>query len=133
PTPVAVARRARPGPSPARTSARPRQTRRRPCGRAGRWRVPPGRPRTRTAAWPAAARRTRGTGASSFAGPLLLSVACFRQAPGLAQRIAQHVLDLGVQAAQLVVGPALRRRDDLGIDAQRIGLLFGHVSTASLR
>src|SRR5690606_29384902 len=53
------------------------------------------------------------------------------QPPGLAQRVAQHVLDLCVEAAQLIVGPALRRRQDLGVDAQRIGLLFGHLSTAS--
>ena len=27
---------------------------------------------------------------------------------------------------------ALRRRQDLGVDAQRVGLLFGHLSTTSL-
>src|SRR5690606_40323184 len=53
------------------------------------------------------------------------------QPPGLAQRIAQNVFDLRVEAAQLVVGPALRRRQDVGIDAQRVGLLFGNVSAAS--
>src|SRR5690606_41031565 len=50
----------------------------------------------------------------------LLQPAC------LAQRIAQHVLDLGVEAAQLVVRPALGRRQDLGADAQLERLALGH-------
>src|SRR5690606_1786399 len=67
-------------------------------------------------------------GTASDCSCLLLVVVCVRarQAPGLAQCVAQHVFDLGVEAAQLVVGPPLRRRQHVGTDAQRIGLALGH-------
>ncbi|KKD57506.1 hypothetical protein VM57_05400 [Stenotrophomonas maltophilia] len=48
-------------------------------------------------------------------------MAWVRQASCLAQGVAQYVFDLRVEAAQLVVSPALCRGQDLGIDAQRIG------------
>src|SRR3546814_13489760 len=40
-----------------------------------------------------------------------------RQATGLAQRFTQHVFDLGVEAAQLVVRPALRGGEPVGVAA----------------
>src|SRR5579884_2535494 len=43
------------------------------------------------------------------------------QAASLAQRLAQHVFDLRVDATQLVVGPTLHRVENLGRDAQRVG------------
>src|SRR5690606_23892672 len=48
------------------------------------------------------------------------------QPAGLAQRIAQHIFNLRIEAAQLVVRPPLHCRQDLGIDAQRIALLLRH-------
>src|SRR5690606_2182936 len=57
----------------------------------------------------------------------------FRQPARLAQRFAQDVLDLRVEAAQLVVGPALRRGEYVGVDAQRIGLLRAHGRRPALR
>src|SRR5690554_1093537 len=47
---------------------------------------------------------------------------------GAAQGIAQHVLDLGVERAQFVIGPVLHRRQNPGIDAQWVGFLFVHDS-----
>src|SRR5690242_1186306 len=48
------------------------------------------------------------------------------QPAGLAQGITQQVFDLRVEAAQVIVGPPLRRRQDVGADAQRIGFLLAH-------
>src|SRR3546814_3232046 len=77
-------------------------------------RVPPARAR-------GSCRRTSGTAVP----PLCIASVCswfafllsccggvfLRQPAGLAQRVAQHVLDLRVEAAQLIVGPALRGGD----------------------
>jgi hypothetical protein len=49
-----------------------------------------------------------------------------RQSPGASQRIAQQVLDLAVQAAQVVVGPALNGLEHGGIDPQQEGLAVRH-------
>ena len=49
------------------------------------------------------------------------------------QRVAQQEFDLRVEAAQLVIGPALCRSQDLGVDAQRIGFLFSHQPGRRLR
>src|SRR5690606_1042843 len=56
-----------------------------------------------------------------------------RQPPGLAQRFAQRVFDLRVEAAQFVVGPALRGGEHVGVDAQRVGLLRAHGPPRPLR
>ncbi len=41
------------------------------------------------------------------------------------KRIAQHVFDLGIETAQVIVRPALQGGDDLLVDAKWIGF-FGH-------
>src|SRR5690606_25277367 len=63
----------------------------------------------------------------------LVRFARLRQPAGLAQGIAQHVFDLCVEAAQLVVGPALRGGEHVGVDAQRVGLLRAHGCRPALR
>ena len=49
-----------------------------------------------------------------------------RRAARLAQRLAQQVLDLGVQAAQVVVGPALNALEDSRVDSQEKGFPLRH-------
>src|SRR5690606_18130426 len=73
------------------------------------------------------ARPGRGGSFPGLLFPIVLR-ACLRarQAPGLAQRVAQDVLDLRVEAAQLVVGPLLHGLQHFGADAQRVGLLRAH-------
>ena len=48
------------------------------------------------------------------------------QPAGPSQRIAQDELDLRVEAAQIVVRPALHRVEHGAVDPQEEGLPFGH-------
>jgi hypothetical protein len=48
--------------------------------------------------------------------------------PGVLQRATQDELDLPVQAAQVVVRPALERIEDVPVDAQQKGFTFSHKS-----
>src|SRR3546814_2291198 len=83
-------------------------------------RVPPARAR-------GSCRRTSGTAVpplclasvcSCFAFLLSCCVGVFlRQPAGLAPRVAQHVLDPRVEAATLIVGPALRGGEPVAADA----------------
>jgi len=43
-----------------------------------------------------------------------------------AQRVFEQVVDLAVDAAQLVAGPALEGVEDLRIEAQQESFPFGH-------
>ena len=49
--------------------------------------------------------------------------------PGFLQDSPQQELDLRVQAAQVVVGPALERVEDVAIDPQQERLPVGHGPT----
>src|SRR3546814_16411105 len=55
-----------------------------------------------------------------------------RQPAGLAQRVAQHVLDLRVEAAQLIVGPELPGGEHLDVAASRVGPIPAHGRFRSL-
>src|SRR5690606_31178612 len=70
---------------------------------------------------------SRAAGRSGLV-PVFAGRGVARQAPGLAQGLAQHVFDLRIDAAQFVVGPFLHRLQHGGADAQRIGLLPRHQS-----
>ena len=43
-----------------------------------------------------------------------------------AKRLPQKILDLSVQAAQIIVGPALNALEDRGVDAKEKGFPFRH-------
>jgi hypothetical protein len=49
-----------------------------------------------------------------------------RQSPGVGERTAQEVLDLGVRAAQLVGGPAGQRVVDRRVESQQDALALCH-------
>ena len=90
----------------------------------------------RTTGWPTPARRCSpcarsGSGPSSRLArgrPRAGSgAACFGRRPASRERPAQQHLDLGVDAAELVVGPAGDRVVDGGIDAEQDLPPFAHV------
>jgi hypothetical protein len=49
-----------------------------------------------------------------------------RETAGPSQRVAKEELDLGVQAAQVVVGPALNALEDARIDTKEEGFPVRH-------
>src|SRR5215510_523613 len=49
-----------------------------------------------------------------------------REPPGLLERLTQHVLDLSVDAAQLLGGPPLQRVVQIGIEPQQERLALRH-------
>jgi hypothetical protein len=53
-----------------------------------------------------------------------------RRAPMIAQRPPEDELDVSVEAAQIVVGPALQRIQDRFVDPQEKGLPFSHETSA---
>jgi hypothetical protein len=52
---------------------------------------------------------------------------CSGQAPRIAERPPQKKLDLGVDAAEVISGPAPQGVQDLGVQSQEKGLALGHV------
>jgi hypothetical protein len=49
-----------------------------------------------------------------------------RETAGLPQRVAEQEFDLPVEAAEVVVGPALKRLEERGVDPKQERFAFGH-------
>jgi hypothetical protein len=54
------------------------------------------------------------------------------QTPGPARLVGEEILDLGVDAAEVVVGPAAQRGEEARIESQQEALALGHLGSAQV-